>query len=186
MKKFIPAAFLLLLFLPSCLGNDDDDSLKQYKEWYDKNMQYLTDAEAKTENGVKYYERIVPVWSPGNYVLVKWHNDRSLTEKNLQPLSNSTVDLKYELQNINGDVLDSSYAATTYGDSIARFKPNGTVLGFWTTLTSMHEGDSVTAVVPYNAGYGASGSGSIPPYSTLIFNIKLKKVVAYELPRPAN
>lgn len=185
MNKFLPAILLLLLFLPSCLGNDDD-TLEKYKDWYEKNNQYLTDAENRMENGEKYYQRIVPVWSPGNYLLMRWHNDRSLTEKNLQPLSNSTVDLKYELQNINGDVIDSSYASTTYGDSIARFKPNGTVLGFWTALTNMHEGDSVTAVVPYAAGYGANGSGSVLPYSTLIFNIKLKKVVAYELPRPAN
>ena len=111
------------------------------------------------------------------YILARWHNDRSLTASNLVPMDNSTVDVVYQGSYVNGTVFDSSY---TNADSVASFKPNGTVAGFWTMLTNMHVGDSVTCIIPSNAGYGAS-STSILPYSTLVFNMKLKAIKKYEI-----
>ena len=71
---------------------------------------------------------------------------------------------------------------TTYGDSLYRTRVNNVITGWQIALTNMHEGDSVTVVVPYNAAYGSTGSGAIAPYSTLIFDVMLKKVQAYETP----
>lgn len=180
MKNKFLLFFLLSFALTSCLGNDDDSF--DYQAWKTRNEQYFLQAEDSVDaSGRKVFERVVPSWCPGVYTLVQWHNDRSLTAGNLMPMDNSTCDIVYEGQYIDGTVFDNSYTQTTYGDSIARFVPTNLIVGFWATLTQMHVGDSVTCVIPSDAGYGTSSS-SILPYSTLIFHLKLKGIHKYELP----
>ena len=170
-------SFVMAAGLTSCLGNDDD--YFDYDSWINLNETYVTRmTDTIGADGKKVFEKITPVWAPGVYILAKWHNDRSLTASNLVPMDNSTVDVVYQGSYVDGTVFDSSYAKT---DSVATFTPTGTVAGFWTMLTNMHVGDSVTCIIPSNAGYGAS-STSIRPYSTLIFNMKLKSIKAYEIP----
>lgn len=169
---------VMLVALSSCMGDNDVDY--SYSEWRQKNIDYILNAEAATENGQKVYEKVVPVWDQASYALVKWHNPRRTSGSLLKPLFNSTIDVVYLLRNVEGDTIDSSYAQTTYGDSIYRCKPCDLVTGFQIASTSMHVGDSVTAIMPYFCGYGENGSGAILPFSTLIFEIKLKQIVAYD------
>lgn len=179
-RNIIPvaAAVFFAAALTSCLG--DDSNSYDYSSWIQENQTYLAEQEAAVDSdGNKLFEKIVPSWCPGVYVLAQWHNDRSLTAGNLVPMDNSTVDVVYDCEYVNGRVLDSS--ASHYADSIFRCKPNSTVVGFWTMLTNMHVGDSVTCVIPMEAGYGAS-STSVMPYSTLIYHIKLKAIHSYEMP----
>lgn len=169
---------LTLAMLSSCLK--DNDSTTDYTEWRNENASFITAAEAEMTGNVKKYEKIVPKWDPATFVLMHWHkrgNPNSIT-----PLDNSTLHLKYLLTNIKGDTLDSSYSNTTYGDSIFQCRPNEMITGFWAATTNMHEGDSVTAIIPYTSGYGISGSGSVLPFSTLIFQIKLVSIVSYDKP----
>lgn len=173
-------SFVAVAGLSSCLGNDDDDSF-DYEAWRNKNETYLAEKEAETgADGRKLFERVTPVWAPGVYVLAQWHNDRSLTAGNLIPMDNSTVDVVYDCSYIDGTVLDSSAKLTANGDSIYRCKPSDNIVGFWTMLTNMHVGDSVTCVIPTAAAYGASSS-SVIPYSTLIYHMKLKAIHRYEM-----
>lgn len=175
----LAAGILLASSLSSCLG--DNDNSYDYKEWIQQNETYLAEKEAATDaNGNKLFEKIVPTWCPGVYVLAQWHNDRSLTASNLVPMDNSTCDVIYECSYVNDTELDSSYKNTTNGDSIYRCKPSDNIVGFWTMLTNMHVGDSVTCVIPMNAAYGAS-STSVVPYSTLVYHMKLKAIHAYEV-----
>lgn len=180
-KHIILAAVAVLVAsgLSSCLG--DNDNKYDYTDWINLNENYLINkADTIDASGNKVFEKIEPVWCPGIYVLAQWHNDRSKTASNLVPLDNSTVDVIYECLYVNGVRLDSSYGNTVYGDSVYRCKPNDNIVGFWAMLTSMHVGDSVTCVIPMNAAYGASSS-SVVPYSTLIYNMKLKGIHAYEI-----
>lgn len=183
-KKYILYSATSLLIAPclsSCLGNDDKSY--DYTDWINLNQTYYTRMEDTVgANQKKVFEKIVPVWAPGPgvSVLAQWHNDRSLTAGNLVPMDNSTVDVIYEVRYVNGVLLDSSYKNTTYGDSIYRCKPSDNIVGFWTMLTNMHVGDSVTCIIPNEAAYGASGS-SVMPYSTLIYNMKLKSIYKYEM-----
>lgn len=160
---------LLMLSVSSCLK---DNEATDFSEWRKENEAYLANAEIETINGSLRYEKIVPEWDKSVYSLIQWHNDRSQSQSNLSPISNSTVDIKYTLTNISGDTLDRS--------SYLRCRPNNMITGFWLTLTNMVPGDTVTAIIPYTAGYGASGSGSVKPYSTLIFGVRLDSIVAYE------
>lgn len=158
--------------LTSCL---DDDKPEDYTQWRNANDAYLAELEKSTE-----YTRVSPDWAPGTYILMKWHNDRSATEKNLQPLYNSTCNTKYRLRLIDESVADSSYSNTANGDSIYQSTPSTNVVGFAVALMSMHVGDSCTVVIPYNAGYGNLPHSNIKPFSNLIFDLKLVSIPAYE------
>lgn len=167
------SALLLACCLTSCFNDDDDD----FSEWKKQNEAYVAEMEDNSE-----YIRLTPPWSPASFTLTKWHNDRALTAKNLSPMDNSYCDVIYQLLNIEGDTIASSYKTQTYGDSIYRTRPSGNIIGFWYTLTQMHVGDSVTAIMPAVSAYGAATYGDVKPYSTLIYRIKLVGIPAYEVP----
>lgn len=152
----------VLILLSSCLGNE---ATTDYTDWKAANEEFLLNAETETKDGLLVYEKIVPNWDRSVFVLMRWLNDRSETTGNLSPLSNSTVTLNYTLTNVEGDTIDR-------GASF-RCQPNNMITGFWTAVTNMNEGDTVNVVMPYTAAYGIYGSGSIPPFSTLIFGIRL-------------
>lgn len=165
--------------LPSCIKDEEDVD----KQWRDDNTDYVEQQEALVgEDGQKVYERIAPEWSPAQFVLVQWHTRPAGFATMMRPMSNSTVDIKYEGRLYDGTVFDSSYARTTHGDSIYRCRPNEMVVGMWTALTSMVPGDSVTLVIPAISGYGAATRSKIKPYSTLIFDVKMKQIVNFDTP----
>lgn len=172
MKKYLLIASALCAIassLTSCLKSD----VETYEDWRNANEAFIAALDT-TE-----YKLIVPDWAPQNSVYIKWHNDRSLTADNLVALSNSTVDIKYELEYYDGTAVENSYSQT---DSIYRSRPNNNVLGMWIAMTTMHVGDSATVIVPYPSGYGSTSNGKIKPYSDLIFHMKIKAIQAYEKP----
>lgn len=172
MKKFIFASFAALgaaSIFSSCLKSD----VESYDAWREQNEAYIAGLNTAE------YQQIIPDWAPQNSVYIKWHNDRSLTAGNLVAMSNSTVDIKYELEDIDGNRLDSSYSKK---DSVYQSTPNANVVGMWIAMTTMHVGDSATVVVPYPSGYGSKGSGTVKPYTDLIFHMKIKDIKAYEKP----
>lgn len=177
LNRFVPAALMLAPLLSSCMG---DDTPETYEEWRKENTEYFNNLEAKTENGVKLYQKVSPVWDPSTSILMRWVKDCASEQNKITPLDNSTIDVKYLLTDIKGDTLDSSYKQTAYGDSIFRCKPCEMITGFWVAVTRMHIGDSVTTVIPYTAAYGMNGSGSVLPYSTLTFQIKLVDIKGLE------
>lgn len=177
MKKLFYFLPLMAVILSGCLSEDDQPD---YVEWKKQNEEYVTKMEDLTENGEKVYTKVTPEWAPNDFVLIKWHNDRSLTEKNLKPLSNSTVNIKYEMEDVDGNSLGDSYSMTTNGDSIYQSIPNENIVGMWVAMTSMHVGDSVTLVIPAGSAYGSSSRGSILPYSALIYHVKMKGIPNYE------
>lgn len=169
-KKLAPLALpVVLLFSSSCLK---DDPKETYGEWRSQNEEYISNAEKSGR-----YTKITPKWDNTSYVLIDWIR-RGNSPNKIKPLDNSTVDVVYLLTNIKGDTIDSSFKLST--DSIYRVQPSQTCTGFRVALTSMNIGDSIEAVMPYFAGYGESGYGSVLPYSTLIFQIKLVGIPALE------
>lgn len=156
--------------LSSCFHDNDGDK-KDYSEWREENTKFIESAAIETVNGKLKYEKIIPIWDKSVYALMHWYNERP-TKPGLSPISNSTVDVRYVLTDIKGDTLDSN--------SSFRCRPIDMVTGFQIALTNMETGDSVTAIMPYTAGYGEYSYGSVLPYSTLIFTIKLDSIVAYQ------
>ncbi|MCM1369991.1 MAG: FKBP-type peptidyl-prolyl cis-trans isomerase [Candidatus Amulumruptor caecigallinarius] len=171
-KTVLPlAAALMVVMLPSCL----DDSPETYDDWRQENETYLENINTQE------YTRVSPDWAPQNAVYIKWHNDRSSTADNLVAISNSTVDIIYEMEDIKGNKLGNSYYATT-GDSVYQSRPNANITGMWIAMTTMHVGDSATVIIPYSSAYGSTARGKILPFSNLIYHMKIKSIPAYERP----
>lgn len=91
-----------------------------------------------------------------------------------KPKATDRVRCHYEGFLIDGTVFDSSVQR---GEP-ATFGLQQVIAGWTEGLQLMREGAKYRFFIPYMLGYGASGAGaSIPPYSALIFDVELIKVV---------
>lgn len=84
-----------------------------------------------------------------------------------RPNSNSIVYVKYNGKLITGEVFDD-----TEGEVVG-FQLSTLVKGWIEGITKMNVGGRYIFYIPYELGYGKDGSGTVPPYSTLIFDITL-------------
>lgn len=98
-----------------------------------------------------------------------------LTEGNgRQPKATDTVRCHYHGTLIDGTVFDSSYQRNEPCD----FGLNQVIKGWTEGVQLMKEGAKYRFYIPYNLAYGERGAGaSIPPYSALIFDVELLKVL---------
>lgn len=177
--RLLPLALVAMAgFLSSC--NDDDQSTwEQYQEWRQLNVDFFDEQKyLMTPEGTNYYTSVTAPWNSGAEILIKYLNDRSKTVGNLSPMLTSTVTVKYIGRLYNDVAFDSSYTAT---DSNFTTGVSEVISGWTLALQYMRVGDSARVVIPYGQAYGSSGSGAIPPYSTLVFDIKLKDIADYEV-----
>ena len=89
------------------------------------------------------------------------------------PTASSTVRTHYEGTLISGEVFDSSYKR----GQPAEFPVGGVIAGWTEALQLMQEGAKWRLYIPSNLAYGERAAGSIPPHSTLIFDIELIDVL---------
>ena len=71
---------------------------------------------------------------------------------------------------IDGTVFDAS---KKHGDKPAEFKPSQVIKGWTEALTMMPVGSKWELYIPYELAYGDRNTGSIKPYSALIFTVEL-------------
>lgn len=158
----------------SCGDDEAKSTWEAYAEWRQTNETWVAEQEAlRNADGTPYYQKVVPSWNKDIYVLMHWFNDRAETAGNLSPMITSTVTAAYHGRMYNDEPFDSSAMFTT--------QLTGVIEGWQIALMNMRVGDSCKVVIPYIVGYGATGSGAIPPYSALQFNMGLKDVDAYEV-----
>ena len=98
----------------------------------------------------------------------------ALTEgKGKTPTDTDTVEVHYRGALIDGTEFDSSYKR----NSSISFPLNGVIKGWTEGLQLMKEGAKYKFYIPPELAYGERGAGeSIPPHSTLIFEVELLKV----------
>ena len=90
------------------------------------------------------------------------------------PKATDRVQVHYTGQLIDGTVFDSSVER----GQPAEFPVNGVIPGWVEALQLMPEGSKWRLYIPQELAYGAQGAGaSIPPYSALIFDVELLKVL---------
>lgn len=89
------------------------------------------------------------------------------------PVASSTVRTHYEGTLISGEVFDSSYKR----GQPAEFPVGGVIAGWTEALQLMQEGAKWRLYIPSGLAYGERAAGSIPPHSTLIFDIELLNVL---------
>ena len=181
MKKLLPVAVAAIALAAACT-TDSKSTWQQYEQWRNANNSWLTQMQSKKdESGQPYYKTIVPSWAPGSFVLVHYFNDRKLTEGNLSPLFNSTVDTRYWLHDYEGTPVDSSTLVTSTGTKgVYRAQLSSLIPGWAAALSDMRCGDTAEIIVPYALAYGDQGSNALRPYSNLRFNVRLVDIPYYE------
>ena len=90
------------------------------------------------------------------------------------PKATDTVRCHYEGRLLDGTIFDSSYKRGEPAD----FGLNQVITGWTEGVQLMKEGAKFRFTIPYLLAYGEQGAGaSIPPFSTLIFDVELIKVL---------
>ena len=128
---------------------------------------------AKNENleaGEAYMARIAE--TPGMESLGGGIYYKVLAEGNgPKPAQESRVRGHYEGRLIDGTVFDASK-----GNAV-KFPCNAVIKGWTIALTNMPVGSEWEIYVPWKLAYGEEGTGPIPPYSALVFKVKLVSIV---------
>ena len=147
--------FFVLATLISCKPNDWLDWKTQNEIWLQENAK--KEGVKTTASGLQY-KCIVPGIG---------HSSGKVDDAKI-------VKINYTGKLINGCVFDAS---DNYSEYVSAFVP-----GFIEGLKLMKEFGIYELYIPHELGYGAQGMGSegtsshIPPYSTLIFKVKLRDV----------
>ena len=90
------------------------------------------------------------------------------------PKASDNVEVHYTGKLIDGTVFDSSVAR---GEP-AEFPVNGVIPGWIEALTLMPVGSKWELTIPQELAYGERGAGaSIPPFSTLVFEVELLEIL---------
>jgi len=85
------------------------------------------------------------------------------------PKIGETVVVKYTGKLLNGTVFDSGKFSFKLG--------TGKVIKGWDEGISMMKDSGIAQlIIPSDLAYGTNGSGPIPPYSTLIFDVELLEI----------
>ncbi len=164
--KIINSLFLCIILISSpvlfqACGDDDDDS---NSEWRQQNEDYFDSFATNPE----YQTAEIP-GGPG-YVYYKILQSGN----GATPVEGQDVKIQviYKGWMMDGTVFDDSKGYTR----TFTYQSGKLIDGWMTALAYMKEGDKWNVVIPWTLGYGQNDSGSIPAYSTLIFDIELVKV----------
>lgn len=91
----------------------------------------------------------------------------------LKPNTGSYAKIIYTGRLIDGTVFDTTMNDTTWVNTQSSSYVSYYVSGFQEALTKMNTGSRWEIYIPQSLGYGTDSYGSIPAYSTLIFDVQL-------------
>lgn len=192
MKIHLIILYLLALLAPvgllsSCSESDNEE--EEFPNWKKTNEQYFNNlyamAKSSADMGDKSW-KVIRQWSleestakdPYDYIVVNVLENGTGSGC---PLYTDSVKVHYEGRLLpstsypDGYVFDKSFTGEFNPVTAlpAKFAVSGMIDGFTTALQYMHIGDRWKVYIPYQLGYGKTASGSIPAYSTLVFDVTL-------------
>lgn len=198
MKKNLLLFFLplmaVLLSLASCSESGGDD--EEYVDWQTTNETYFdnlyTTTKAKIAAGDTSW-RLYQCWTLDSGQVALHSYDHIVVHvvesgtRDVKPEYSDSVRVHYRGRLLpsrtytSGYVFDQSYKGDfNPATSVpAQFKVSGLVQGFTTALLNMNLGDRWEVYIPYQLGYGEDANGSIPAYSTLVFEMDLVGIYRY-------
>jgi FKBP-type peptidyl-prolyl cis-trans isomerase FklB len=94
----------------------------------------------------------------------------------LKPNSGSYVSLLYTGKLIDGTVFDTTVNDTTLVNTPRFEYVSSLVSGFQEALQKMNTGSLWEIYIPQSLGYGSTAMGTIPAFSTLIFDVQVISV----------
>lgn len=177
-------ALLSPLMMTSC--SENDDTVEEFPDWKERNEAYFNEIYERARNNADGSWKLFLNYSLQDTIPTS--NDDYIAVQVIEegtgsgcPMYTDSVLVNYRGRLIpstsyaDGYVFDQSYEGV-YNPATAmpaQFYVGGVIDGFTTALMQMHIGDVWRVYIPYNLGYGETGSSSIPGYSTLIFDIAL-------------
>ena len=187
--RAIRTALLLLVALftmASCSESDGNE--QEYADWQNRNETYFesiySQAEAAIANGdtswkiIRAYTKKSSTTTHTDFIVAHVTTTGEGTES---PIYTQTVEVHYRGYLIpsksysGGLQFDSSWEGDYDLDTMVA--SSGTagsfVDGFSTAVMNMHSGDRWMVYIPYQLGYKTTDNGSVPAYSTLIFDLTL-------------
>ena len=93
-----------------------------------------------------------------------------------EAVSGKTVTVEYTLWLYNDKATDFKGSRLESGPYTFLIGSTNTIQGFQQGVLGMKVGGKRTILVPSSLGYGANGSGRVPPNSGLVFELVLNKV----------
>lgn len=179
--------FVTSLSIVSC--SETDGTEDPYANWEERNQRYIdsiaTVAEANQGNGEGQWKIIRSYKLPplglneqgkvNEYVYCKIIDNG----EGERPLFTDTVAVNYRGKLINGTVFDQSYKGELDPSTAvpAEFAVSQVIVGWTTALMNMTVGSRWELYIPSELAYEETGSGSIPGYSTLFFDVDLVKLI---------
>lgn len=185
----------LMLGMASCSENVEDENeypdwQKTNEEWYDS---FFKSSKALADSGNPDW-MIIRNWSyqPNTATSADDHIVVNVLQHGTGsgcPLYTDSVRVHYRGRLLptknypDGYVFDQSYTGEFSPETCVptKFAVSGVCDGFSTALQNMRIGDHWVVYIPYKLGYGKDEQGSVPGYSTMIFEIYL---AAYYRPGP--
>lgn len=118
---------------------------------YTFSYSFTPDQQTATASGLKYVD-LIPGTGP-------------------TPTAGQTLSVQYTGTLENGTIFDTS--RDNNQPFIFKLGTNSVIPGFEEGLSTMQVGGRRQLIIPANLAYGATGSGSIPPNATIIFDVEL-------------
>ena len=136
---------------------------EKYAQWLEEaTITNLSDAEGFLEFNKNNNEDIIVTPSGLQYQIL-------VAAEGPKPTAMDTVEVNYQLQMIDGSVIESSYDR---GET-AHFPVTQVIPGFSEALLTMNVGSVIRTWIHPDLGYGANGTENILPNSLLVFDIEL-------------
>lgn len=188
MKKPYLAILLFALLVPLALTScsEEDNTVEEFPDWENTNNAYFTSLYDYASGVTDGSWKVIKNFSLNDNI--EGNATNSIVVEVLEAGTGSGCPMYTDsvLVSYRGRLLPStSYAdgyvfSETYEDDYNAATAGRTALnvadlvdGFTTALQYMHIGDYWRVYIPYQLGYGSTGSDNIPGYSTLVFDIAL-------------
>lgn len=94
------------------------------------------------------------------------------------PVKDEKVEVEYDVYTLNGELVGSS---SKYDEAFSFVLGSGYAIPGWEeVLPMMHLGDKVRAIIPFDMAYGEHAVFGMPPFTNLVYDIKLNKIITVE------
>lgn len=194
-KIYLLPLLLLALVFASC---EETKEVSIYDNWQERNEAFIdslyNEYTTKADHGgldtihllsnpddYIFYKKLAPITNvlannpnPSNpYEVIEGY-----VSEDIQPFYTDSVSIYYKGTLIIGSRFDgfTGVNPTTF-DTPSKLKVTGVITGWAEMLQRMKVGERREVYIPWQFGYGSSGSGSILGYTTLIFDMQLYSVL---------
>jgi hypothetical protein len=158
MKKILYLSFSILIFL-SCKNSRKEtemEILTKYIEYYNG----LVDTSFVKSDGIYFIDTLPHIFEP------------------VKPQTGDSVILAYTGYILNaGNSLQQFITVDTLNPDTYIYKKESVIEGWERGVGMMSANRKIVLIIPSDLAYGKHSAGLIPPYSTLVFEIEIRKLI---------